>query len=103
MSPARSALVLATVPLIASLHRGLTAKVPFWRPLVAIGDEVDDRARLGQLSHGGTNGGYLLRTASRLTPALGGDSTSLRWPCVFPEIAVVVNPALPFSMKDHAT
>ncbi|PYP13444.1 MAG: hypothetical protein DMD54_16760 [Gemmatimonadetes bacterium] len=102
MSPARSTLVLATVSLIASLHRELTAQVPFWRPLVAIGDEVDNRARLAHLNHGGTDGAYLLRTASRLTPALEGDSTSLRWAFVLPEIAVVDNTALPFSLNDGA-
>src|SRR5204862_1783295 len=72
------------------------------RPLFAIGDEADDRARLSHLDRGGPTAAFLLRTASRLTPQLPGDSTKLRWAFLIPEVTLVENTTLPFSMNDGA-
>ncbi len=99
---ARLAHIIATIGLIGSLPRGLAAQIVSWRPLVAIGDEADDRARLSHLDRGGPTAAYLLRTASRLTPELPGDSTKLRWAFLIPEVTLVENTTLPFSMNDGA-
>ena len=75
-------------------------------PGAALGGDDDDRARLGQL-RGDTLDGFLLRSpssrAARLGPAAprgGGDSLFVApW---WPQLSVVYNSALPFTLNDGA-
>lgn len=79
----------------------ITAQSPIFTPLVTIGSEFDERARLHQLS-GGTTDGYYLRSVSTRTPRLGGDPRRLRWALLSPEITTVANSWIPFSLNDGA-
>lgn len=96
----RPAFIVAIV--LGLAPTGLPGQSRLWQPLVAIGDEADERARLLQVTEGAPSGAYLLRSASRLNPALLGDSAKLRWAFLTPEITVVANTALPFSLNDGA-
>jgi hypothetical protein len=99
MSSLRSALALGAGIALAG---DLAAQSARWQRLVAIGDDLDDRARLAQLAYGAPVAGYLLRSAATLSRALPGDSTRLRWALLLPEVTTVANSALPFSLNDGA-
>lgn len=70
------------------------------RPLVSIGSPAEDRRRLGQLLGTDSTDGFLLRTASVLSPAHASDARRLRLEVVAPELRLVWNSALPFSLND---
>jgi hypothetical protein len=86
----------AAAPLTAQASGGL------WYRLETIGSEADDRARLAQLLGERPALGYLLRSPSSLTPALGGDRYRLRLAVVAPELLVIGNSSIPFSLNDGA-
>ncbi len=58
----------------------------------------EDRIRLRQLTETGGAPDFLIRSTSSLTAPLSGDG--FRFALVAPELAVVTNSALPFSMND---
>lgn len=91
--------------LIATMALGvprLGAQAVQWEPLITIGGDSDERARIAQLRGLTRTDGYLLRSASALLAPLPGDSARLRWILVLPEYAAVYNSALPFSLNDGA-
>ena len=69
------------------------------RSLVQLGSEADERLRLGQLLNPGEPAQYLIRSASSLTRT---DRTASPFgvTLVAPELRVVSNSALPFSLND---
>ena len=75
--------------------------VPVYR-LENIGSDADDRARLAQLLGERPVVGYLLRSPSSMTPALGGNRHRLRWAVLAPELFAIGNSSIPFSMNDGA-
>jgi hypothetical protein len=89
-----AALVLSVPPLGAQARR--------WQPLVAIGSDSDEHARLAQLRGLAGTTGYLLRSASSMATRLSRDTTRLRWALLLPEYTAVYNSALPFSLNDGA-
>jgi len=93
--------ILAAGALLALSVSRLTAQSPFFTPLINIGSESDERARLEQLT-GATTSGYYLRAVSTRTPRLPGDSTRFRWALLSPEITTVWNSWIPFSLNDGA-
>ncbi len=71
-------------------------------PLTLVGGQTVDRVRLDQLSGKADVGGFMIRSASSLTPW----PKSKRWwtaSIVAPEYYAVNNDALPFSINDGAT
>lgn len=92
---------MAAGALLALATSHLTAQSPLFTPLITIGADSDERARLAQLS-GNTTSGYYLRSASTRTPRLPGDSSRLRWAVLSPEITTVWNSWIPFSLNDGA-
>src|SRR5690242_14977587 len=86
----------AASPLAAQVNDGA-----FYR-LQTTGGDADDRARLAQLLGKRPVVGYLLRSPSSMTPALGGDRHRLHWAVVAPELLAIGNSSIPFSMNDGA-
>ena len=68
-----------------------------WWPSVEIGGRIDDRVRLDQLLGRTASHGYLLRTASSTLPFPGGGA---RLTPVLPELRLVRNSELPFSLNE---
>src|SRR2546422_117016 len=89
-----AAMALSVPPLGAQAGR--------WQPLVLVGSDPDDRARLAQLRGLEATSGYLLRSASTMATPLPGDTARLRWALVLPEYTAIYNSALPFSLNDGA-
>lgn len=100
MTHAHFALALGAAVAVALPE--LVAQAPPWHSLVTISDEPDERARLAHLAGGKTTDGYLLRTASSLSPALSGDSARFRWALLAPEVTTIGNSSIPFSLNDGA-
>ena len=102
--------MLCAVAATAALapHAALAAQSPAdaaaRRPtsLTTLGSQVDERARVAHLVDRTPTAGYLLRSASTLSPtrAPGPEHLSLR--LVLPELHVVRNSALPYSLNDGA-
>lgn len=69
--------------------------------LVLPGSVAEDRIRLGQLFGEGSTPDFLIRSASSLTPD-GGNATRSGLSIIAPELDVVYNSALPYSMNDGA-
>jgi hypothetical protein len=73
----------------------------FIKPLTLVGGQTADRIRLDQLAGKNDVDGYMIRSASSLTPWSRGK----RWfsaSLIAPEILAVNNTALPFSINDGA-
>jgi hypothetical protein len=73
----------------------------FVKPLILVGGQTADRIRLDQLAGRSDIDGYMIRSASSLTPWSRGK----RWfsaSLIAPEILAVNNTALPFSINDGA-
>lgn len=68
-------------------------------PMVQLGSQSEERARLGQLVGESRTGGYLIRSASSLSARARGDSLR-RFTIVAPELRVVDNSAIPYSLND---
>jgi hypothetical protein len=72
-------------------------------PLVTLGGLLDERGRSKQLIDSARpSPGYLLRSASTLTPPLGADRRTARWAVILPEVAIIHNFTLPYSLNDGA-
>jgi len=73
-----------------------------WAPLPLVGGDSVDRVRLGHLL--GAPGGdrFLLRAPSDALDSLPGAPGRFRWIAITPDIAVVNNSAMPFSLNDGA-
>ena len=99
MKPSRSISLAGALVALAAPH--LTAQSPFFTPLITIGSDSDERARLGHLV-GAPTGGYYLRSVSTRTPRLPGDTARLRWALLSPEVTTVWNSWIPFSLNDGA-
>ena len=68
-------------------------------PLTLVGGQVSDRMRLEQLRGKAGTEGYLIRSASSMTPA-PKSNTSWSAAVIAPEVYAVNNTALPFSIND---
>ena len=70
--------------------------------VATLGGPEDDRARLAQLLGAAPAEGRLLRRPTGAWQALPGDSRSVRWAWVAPEIALTENTTFPYSLNDGA-
>jgi hypothetical protein len=79
-----------------------TARTSAWlTPLATLDGPVEDRRRLRQLlDTSASTAGYLLRSPSSATPALGGKSRAPRFALIPPAASLVDNSALPYSGND---
>ncbi|MDQ6718646.1 MAG: capsule assembly Wzi family protein [Gemmatimonadota bacterium] len=68
--------------------------------LVLVTSETVDRIRLGQLLGSRVDGRLLLRSASSLTPQMGGGNNGPAVSAIAPQFLVVSNSALPFSQNN---
>ncbi len=104
--PARAsgAVALLTAFLCAAAPgRAQTSVASPAAPLVTIGGDADDRARLAQLRGGAATDAYLLRSASSRSDTLGSAAgDTLRIGGVLPELLVTSNSNLPFTLNDGA-
>ena len=82
----------AFVPVLSALGQDVQVL-----PLITLSSEADERIRLGQVIGATTSAGFLIRSAGRLTPFANTDWTI---GLVAPEVNVVRNSALPFSLND---
>jgi len=94
----RAAAVLVATAFVAPGAPGQAARVP----LPVIGGDTDDRARLSHLFGGPGSARYLLRTASEALDSLPAEPTRLRWALLTPDLLIINNSALPFSLNDGA-
>lgn len=92
----------AAVFLLALALRPAPAQVPIWSTLPSLGGDAEDRVRLGQLLGRGEGDRFLLRSASEALDSLPGVPGQLRWGFLAPEVVVVSNSAIPFSLNDGA-
>ena len=98
MSLLRSA--TATLLLIGLPLPTAVAQVPAWTPLPLLNADADDRARLGHLlGHAGSER-FLLRATSDGLDSLQGPRGRLRWALFAPDVGIVYNSSLPFSLND---
>ena len=84
-----------------SAKAGSDTVTQYVTPLTLVGGQIADRIRLDQISGQAGLDGYLIRSASSLTPW----PTSKRWwtaSLIAPELYAVNNTALPFSINDGA-
>lgn len=101
------------LPLLVILLSGPTVAGEAWpqdsasvgrSSLFAIGSTADDRLRALQILGRAPTTGYLLRSASALTPELEPDSTlRLRSALVFPSAQLAWNSQIPFSLNDGSS
>ena len=99
------ALLLPGAPLRAQVPDSLLAAptaAPRVPPLTTIGGAREDRLRLLQILGRAPSDGYLIRSPSTLTPPLDGEPANIRWAIVAPELALVWNSDLPYSLNDGA-
>src|SRR6266571_6651495 len=89
---------------VACTSGRLRAQAGVFYRLETIGSDADDRARLAQLLADHRSDGYLLRSPSSVTPALGDSAARdrFRWAVVVPELVAIGNSSLPFSLNDGA-
>jgi hypothetical protein len=69
--------------------------------LLRLGSDAEDRARLDQLTRGAPAERFLLRSASSMAAPLPG-SSAIRWALIAPELYLVTNSRLPYSLNDGA-
>lgn len=89
----------ATAQAVRSQHSDTLSR--FVTPLTLVGGQTADRIRLDQLSGAADIDGFMIRSASSLTPW----PKSRRWwtaSVIAPELYAVNNTALPFSINDGA-
>ncbi len=82
--------------------RPAVAQVPRWVPLPSLGGDAEDRARLGHLVGRAGSDRFLLRSPSDALDSLPGAPRRPRWALLAPEVAMVNNSAMPFSLNDGA-
>lgn len=70
--------------------------------LVTLGSTAEDRLRVAQILGRAPTDGFLIRSASSLTPELMRDSAGPAREVILPELRTVWNSALPFSLNDGA-
>jgi hypothetical protein len=75
---------------------------PRWTPLPSLGGDLDDRARLAHLLGGAGSERFLLRATTDRLDSLPGASRRFRWAVLAPDVAVVNNSAMPFSLNEGA-
>jgi len=90
----------AAVFVVGLLHRPALAQAPRWDSLPSLGGDGDRRARLGHLLGRGAGDQFLLRSPSDALHPLPSAPRSFRWALLAPEVLVVSNSALPFSVND---
>jgi hypothetical protein len=90
-----AALLLLGLPLQTA-----AAQLPAWTPLPLLTGDADDRARLGHLLGRAGSARFLLRGTSDALDSLPGPRDRLRWALFAPDVGIVYNPALPFSLND---
>ena len=73
-----------------------------WAPAPGLGGDVEDRVRLGHLLGIPGSDRFLLRAPSDALDSLPGQRGHFRWIALTPDIAVVNNSAMPFSLNDGA-
>lgn len=69
---------------------------PLWR----LGSDQEDRLRIAQLRGDTTAAGFLLRSTSSMSPRLA--DSGLSWGVLAPELYLINNSRLPFSLNDGA-
>jgi hypothetical protein len=88
-------------PLAAQVFDGPTPPAPpALHPLVTIGSAWEDRLRLEQLLGQSAADGFLLRSASSLTPTLQVGPSDVPLEVLIPEFRYVSNSAIPYSLND---
>jgi len=70
--------------------------------LLTLGGDADDRVRLGHLLGRPLSARFLLRSSSEALDSLAGPLGRFRWAPLAPEVVVVYNSTLPFSLNDGA-
>jgi hypothetical protein len=100
--PLRTALVAAAFPLLGATGAQGQDGAPGrggseWLPMVPIGSWAEDRMRLDQLLGARDASGYLLRTPSTTA---GEVVAATRWSFVLPEVRLVRNSDIPFSLNE---
>jgi len=91
---AAAAALLLALPILPALAQS--------NGLVTIGSVQEDRIRLAQILGTDSADGFLLRTASTLTPAHAGAGGQLQLGWLEPDLRTVWNSAIPFSLDDGA-
>src|SRR6266566_7890206 len=71
-----------------------------WAPAPGLGGDVEDRVRLGHLLGIPGSDRFLLRAPSDALDSLPGQRGHFRWIALTPDIAVVNNSAMPFSLNE---
>jgi hypothetical protein len=95
-------LLLPGASLRAQAPDSLAAAVTRVQPLTMMGSVQEDRLRLLQILGQAPTDGFLIRSPSTLTPPLDGAPGKVRWAVVPPELALVWNSDLPYSLNDGA-
>lgn len=90
----------AAIFAVALLCRTATAQGLHWTPLPVLGGDAEDRTRLAQLLGRGDGAGFLLRSPSEALDTLPGTPNRLRWDILAPELVVVNNSSIPFSLNE---
>jgi len=95
---ALTASLLGSTPLRAQQADSTATVPPHVGALITIGSPADDRSRVAQLLGLAPTAGYMIRSASTLTPPLAPERGS--WQLLAPELLGVWNSAIPFSLND---
>jgi hypothetical protein len=90
----------ALVFVVGLLHRPALAQVVRWDSLPSLGGDAEDRVRLGHLLGRGESDQFLLRSPSGALDPLPGAPARFRWALLAPEVSIVHNSAMPFSLND---
>lgn len=77
-----------------------TRAAPTVAPIARIGSDAEDRDRLAQLLGRSPTEGFLLRSSSSRTDTLPSPAAGLSWALIPPDVLVVHNSGLPFSLND---
>ncbi|HXF96313.1 MAG TPA: hypothetical protein VNI61_09465 [Gemmatimonadales bacterium] len=83
-------------------RHSLTAQVPAWTLAPWLGGEEENRERLSHLLGGGGKAEFLLRSPSTSLDRLATSAGSRQLTLLAPEILLVHNSAMPFSLNDGA-
>jgi hypothetical protein len=96
---------LLPAPGLGQISKAPTRRGPLLQvaPLILVGGATEDLLRLAQLSDSArSTAGFLLRSASSMTPRLVGNTSPVHWALVPIDAMLISNSALPLSLNDGA-